>query len=264
VSLGLYIHIPFCTAKCNYCHFVSMPFVPETGDRYRNAVLQEMQCLKSRRIEEKADSIYFGGGTPSLIPAEHICEILENLHRRLPISEDCEISLEANPDAISSEKIAAYRKAGIARISMGAQSFEERELNAIGRLHTPAMIPISLECLRKYGFENINLDMMLGLPFQTAESWRRNLEMMDRLSVPHISVYMLDLDEQCPLKSQIDQGILRIPEDDLISDLYLETIEFLSARGYLQYEISNFARPGYACRHNLKYWRREPVLGIGL
>jgi oxygen-independent coproporphyrinogen III oxidase len=241
-----------------------MPYDEAIADRYRKAVLREIKYFSVPRTAMDADSIYFGGGTPGLIPAEHISEFIGECRQRFNISTDCEISLEANPDIISVDKASAYRSCGVSRISMGAQSFEALELKAIGRLHTSETIPASLSLLRGSGFTNINLDLMLGLPHQTAESWRRNLKMIDRLGIPHISIYMLDLDEECPLKSLVDCGSISIPEEDLISDLYLESLDFLSSCGYIQYEISNFARPGYACRHNLKYWNREPVLGFGL
>ncbi len=264
MSLGLYIHIPFCTAKCNYCHFASIPFHPDTAARYKKAVLAEIEGFDASGAAAEVDSIYFGGGTPSLIPEMDISEILDECRRRFRVSEDCEISLEANPGTIAPEKAAAYRDLGINRISMGAQSFDAQELKAIGRLHAPDTILQSLDIVRRIGFKNINLDLMLGLPLQTADSWKRNLEIIERLAIPHISAYMLDLDEECLLKSLIDTGAMQLPEEDLISDLYLETIEFFSKCGIPQYEISNFSRPGHACRHNLKYWKRVPVLGFGL
>jgi oxygen-independent coproporphyrinogen III oxidase len=264
VNPGLYIHIPFCKTKCSYCHFISVPYDEPIADRYRKAVLWEIRRCNALQSKAEVDSIYFGGGTPGLIPSQHVSEFIAECRRRFHVSIDCEVSLEANPDTISADKASAYRSCGITRISMGAQSFEDRELKAIGRLHISETILESLGRLRESGFTNINLDLMLGLPLQTAESWRRNLKILDRLAIPHISIYMLDLDEACPLKSLVDCGSIAIPEEDLISDLYLETLDFLSSCGYIQYEISNFARPGFACRHNLKYWMREPVLGFGL
>ena len=264
MSFGIYFHIPFCQTKCSYCHFVSMIFSQGMADRYQKAVLEEMRSYPSDAEMEEVNSIYFGGGTPSLVPAEHITGVLRECRRRFRISDDCEVSLEANPGTLSAGKVAAYRDEGINRISLGAQSFVNQELSVIGRQHTAAMIEESIDLLRSHGFTNINLDLMLGLPMQTAESWRKNLETICRISVPHISVYMLDLDDRCPLQSLVADGSIRLPDDDFISDLYLETISFLSSQGYQQYEISNFAYPGYACHHNLKYWMREPVHGFGL
>lgn len=265
MTLGIYIHVPFCQSKCSYCHFISLPFQLSTADRYRNAVLKELATSVTFCAEKgEIDSIYFGGGTPSLVPAEHIADILNYCRLNLVVSHDCEISMEANPGTIAAENAKAYRRHGLTRISIGAQSFNDSELVSIGRLHSSAMIRHSLSVLRSAGFSNINLDLMLGLPGQTAESWRRNLEEVERLDIQHLSVYMLDLDDKCPMYELTARGKVRLPDEDLISDLYLETVDTLSAIGLYQYEISNFARPGRACRHNLKYWRREPVHGLGL
>jgi len=190
--------------------------------------------------------------------------MLTGCRRKYIVREDCEITLESNPGTISADKTMACLDFGVNRISMGAQSFVDSELDSIGRLHTPAMIEESLRLLRESGFSNINLDLMLGLPNQTLKSWKSNLERVVALDVPHVSVYMLDLDDECLLGASVAQGLVRLPEEDLVADLYLFTIDFLSSRGYRQYEISNFALPGFACRHNLKYWTRKPVLGYGL
>jgi len=265
VTIGIYAHIPFCQAKCNYCHFISMPFSGETSARYEKAVIREMESSAgSFPAKCQIDSIYFGGGTPSLVPAEQVAAILGSCRRLFNVLPDCEISLEANPGTLSPEKVVVFRRSGVNRISLGAQSFNDGELLSIGRLHTAEMISESLALLRNAGLDNMNLDLMLGIPGQTAESWRSNLQEVRCLEVPHLSVYMLDLDEPCPLSSLVDSGKVRLPEEDLISDLYLETISFLSQCGYVQYEISNFAKPGFACRHNMKYWEREPVHGFGL
>jgi len=223
-----------------------------------------MQSISNRIETEEVNSIYFGGGTPSLVPSEHISEILKACKRRFRVTEDCEISLEANPGTISEEKVILLREAGVNRISLGAQSFVDKELASIGRLHNSEMILQSGNQLRKNGFKNLNLDLLLGLPGQTQESWRYTLQKTVAFSAPHVSVYMLDLDEPCKLSSQVADGLVQIPEEDLISDLYLETIDFLASCGYIQYEISNFSQPGYSCHHNLKYWKREPVYGLGL
>jgi oxygen-independent coproporphyrinogen-3 oxidase len=264
VSLGIYIHIPFCRSRCNYCHFVCMQYDRETANRYQEAVRREIELFSSSRTAAQVDSIYFGGGTPSLVPAEHISGILAECRRSFTLAEDSEVSLEANPDTINAEDLSVIRSAGVNRISLGAQSFSDRELAAIGRIHSSGKILESLKQLRYGAFENINLDLILGLPHQTSESWRQNLQEAVRLSVPHISVYMLDLDEESALSELVATGSIELPAEDLVSDLYLYTIDFLSSCGYLQYEISNFAKPGYECLHNLKYWKRQQVQGFGL
>jgi oxygen-independent coproporphyrinogen III oxidase len=262
VSLGIYIHIPFCRAKCSYCHFISMPYQDDLAIQYKTALISEIETHPA--ASDEVNSIYFGGGTPTVAPEDHIAEILEACRRKFHVTEDCEVSMEANPGSASADGIATYRKAGINRISVGAQSFVDPELSAVGRIHKSSMISDTVSLARGSGLNNISLDLMLGLPGQTAESWNLSLNEADSLSVPHVSVYMLDLDEQCPLGAQVANGSVALPCEDLISDLYLETIRFFSSRGYLHYEISNFAKPGYECRHNLKYWNREAFRGFGV
>jgi len=265
MSFGIYIHIPFCQTKCNYCHFVIRPWKAATAERYRKALLQELDRFFAQRCwTDEADSIYFGGGTPSLVPVEHIAEILAACRRLFPVSYDCEISLESNPGTLTADKASAYREMGINRVSIGAQSFDDSELAAIGRDHGGSQVDESVVGLRESGIYNLNLDIMLGLPGQTEEHWSRNLEITSALAPAHISVYMLDLDERSPLYHHIAKGRCAVPDDDLISDLYLRTLRHFADCGYEQYEISNFAFPGYQCRHNLKYWLREPVLGFGV
>jgi oxygen-independent coproporphyrinogen III oxidase len=242
-----------------------MPYERAFAYEYCKSMIEELtRSGNSWADTGDVDSIYFGGGTPSLIPVEHIAELLASCRRLLCVTEDCEVSLEANPDTVSPDKVTTYIRSGVNRISIGAQSFHDGELSSIGRLHTAEMTTDALVQLRSGGFRNINLDLMLGLPGQTAASWRGNLEKVVHLETPHISVYMLDLDDPCPLRASVDAGSVQLPDEDLVSDLYLETIDFLSQNGYAQYEISNFALPGYACRHNLKYWQRDPVHGVGL
>lgn len=262
MGIGLYFHIPFCRSRCSYCHFVSLPYHKALAGRYAKAIRRELENNAPDGLP--ADSIYFGGGTPSLIAAQHVSDILKSIRLKIRISDDCEISMETNPGTLSRTKVGSYRKGGMNRISMGAQSFSDMELAAVGRIHTKAMIFDSVQLLREGGFKNINLDLMLGLPCQTRESWIYSLEQAAGLEIPHISIYMLDLEDACPLRATVASGAVVLPEDDLISDLYTETIDILESRGYGQYEISNFARPGYECRHNLKYWRRDPVYAFGL
>jgi len=264
LSQGIYIHIPFCRNKCSYCHFLSFSFDPPTAERYTQSILREIDLVSSSKEAKEIDSIYFGGGTPSLIPAEDISEILKECERRFSISDNCEISLEANPGTISSENVSAYRKSGVNRISLGAQSLVDNELSAIGRTHRAEHIQESLKQLQSNGLSNLNVDLLLGLPNQTQWSWRHTLEALMKASIKHVSVYMLDLDEPCALSTLVAEGKLELPGEDLVAGLYLETIEFFLRNGYEQYEISNFALPGFECRHNLKYWMREPVYGLGL
>ena len=268
--VGIYIHIPFCLKKCGYCHFLSFPFDMKIGRRYMDALMMELRFFADgyqNGLGEKptiVDSIYFGGGTPSLIPAEWITEILDECRRLFPLADDCEISMEANPGTLSPDKATTYRAAGVNRISLGAQSFNDAELMTVGRIHDAAAIADSLTVLAVAGFENTSLDLMIGLPEQTAPSWRETLHAATGFPIRHISVYMLDLEESSPLRAHGSEKTLVLPDEELVADLYLETIAYLNSHGLAQYEISNFAWPEHAARHNLKYWQRVPVYGFGL
>ena len=264
-AAGCYFHIPFCASKCAYCHFLSFPFDKKIEERYANAVLMELRHFAARlSAMPPVDSIYFGGGTPGLVPVEHIAEILNESRRVFPVAADCEITLETNPGTVSPENAAAYRAAGVTRISLGAQSFSDAELRSVGRIHSAAQIADSLTTLFGAGFDNISLDLMLGLPEQNAESWHTTLRSAVSFPIRHISVYMLDLDESSPLLAKAAAGKIFLPGEDAVAGLYEETVDFLGSKWFDQYEISNFARTGSESRHNLKYWRRAPVYGFGL
>ncbi|HSW39331.1 MAG TPA: radical SAM family heme chaperone HemW [Acidobacteriota bacterium] len=264
MSFGIYIHIPFCRSRCNYCHFLTMADREEMMERYAGAVIREIKAFPGAIPSDEVDSIYFGGGTPSLMPPEYVEAIIIACRELFSVSETAEISLEANPGTVLPGKAAIYRRAGVNRISLGAQSFNDGELASIGRGHDAAMIFESLARLSEAGISQINMDLMLGLPMQTAGSWRNNLERVKRARVAHVSVYMLDLDEQCALGEAVLRGSARLPDEELVADLYEETVEFMASCGYRQYEISNFARDGHICRHNMKYWKREKTQGFGL
>jgi len=266
MRIGIYFHIPFCVSKCRYCSFVSRPWDELLADRYRRAVVRELNDFAGARapIADGVDSIFFGGGTPSVLPAEHIASIMEASQKIFAVMPRCEISLEANPGTLAKEKLHVYRSIGVNRISLGAQSFSDAELAAIGRMHGVAQIMESFALLRDCGFDNVNLDLILGLPGQTEHRWMTNLERAVALGPNHLSIYMLELNPTVPLYHAIQSGQCRIPEEDAVADWYLQTLDLLQSRGYAQYEISNFALPGCECRHNLKYWLREPVLAFGV
>jgi oxygen-independent coproporphyrinogen-3 oxidase len=265
VNFGVYIHIPFCRTRCTYCSFVIRPWQQETADRYCGAVVRELEhFFADDRSWGTADTIYFGGGTPSLVPESDIARILGACRRLFDVAPDCEISLEANPETVTGSKIDAYRELGVNRISIGAQTFEDAELARLGRAHTSQDIARSLILARERGLENLNLDLLLGLPGQTPRHWTRNLQQLSNLAPPHVSLYMLDLDPKVPLYHSVATGASHLPDDDLVCDGYLRALRELADCGYEQYEISNFAFHGFPCRHNLKYWLRQPVLGFGL
>lgn len=265
MNTGIYIHIPFCRQGCTYCHFVTVPFDAALVDIYVRGVIREMELFAASCGQAMAvDSVYIGGGTPSLLPADLLGKILDACRDTFSLRENCEISMEANPNTLSRNAVGICRDAGVNRVSLGVQSLHERELRALGRVHTARDVSEAVQLLQRGGVPNINLDVMLGLPYQTPESWRNTLSGVQDLDVPHLSVYMLDLDEPCALSGAIAEGSIHIPDDDCIAGMYSETINTLLSYGYRQYEISNFARHGLVCRHNLKYWRCNPVIGFGL
>lgn len=251
--IGLYIHVPFCRRKCAYCDFYSLAASEDIIECYVKAVIRNIKA-QSRRY----DTVYFGGGTPTLLSAEQVFRILS----AADIAEGAEISAEANPDSADTEKLSGFRSAGIDRLSVGVQSFDGRELAALGRLHSPAQAENAVKNARRAGFENISLDIMLGIPYQTAETLSETLKRTAELSPEHISAYMLKLEEGTPLAEDPDL-INKAADSDTLADLYLQTVNSLEGFGYGQYEISNFSKKGFECRHNLKYWRCEDYIGIG-
>jgi oxygen-independent coproporphyrinogen-3 oxidase len=265
MSIGIYVHIPFCAAKCSYCHFFTHAQNEDLAERYCSAVVREMEhYFQKSPCADSVDSIYFGGGTPSLAPVKGIEAILDGCRNMLSVTADCEVTLEVNPESITTAKAATYRYLGINRVSIGAQSFADLQLQRIGRKHSQRQILNALAYCRENQIENVNLDLMLGLPAQTENDLMSDLAHLVQLDPAHISIYMLDLDPQVPLYHILEKGHCRIPDDDVLADWYLLTRDYLGDQGYEQYEISNFARPGRRSRHNLKYWRRREVLGFGV
>ena len=262
---AVYIHIPFCLGRCLYCHFPAQLWCEDLAKRYMHAVAREiLGFAKTVSYEKEIDSIYLGGGTPSLLSSRQVKEILNVCRSVFTVTADCEISLEANPDTITESKASDWREMGINRISIGAQSFSDKELSAIGRIHSAAQIEVSFRILRKFAFKNISLDLMLGLPRQTERQWMQNLETVASLLPEHLSVYMLDFEGTEPLYRSVKNGAESLPDEDSVADWYIMSLDHLSKAGYAQYEISNFALPGFQCRHNLKYWMGIPVRGFGL
>lgn len=260
---GLYIHIPFCKTRCTYCNFSFVINYPKAlPARYTTALIREIECFNHPPISV-IDSVYFGGGTPSNIPAERIGEIMEACRRSLPIAEQSEITLEINPDTIDAEKAQAYQRLGVNRASLGAQSFTDAELRSVGRSHRAEQISEAFRLLRQEGFDNISMDLMIGLPGQTGTSWTDSLDHVRALHPEHVSIYMLELDAETRLGKDFYRGKTRLPDDEFITEAYLDAIGRLSRDGYEHYEISNFAQPGKASRHNLKYWMDVPYYGFG-
>jgi oxygen-independent coproporphyrinogen-3 oxidase len=253
--IGVYVHLPFCRVHCSYCPFAISTDI-ELQDRYVDALVREIECGAA---DPAADTVYFGGGTPSRTSIPNLRRIVEALN----IAEGAEFSLEANPEDVTPEALTTWRDLGVNRISIGVQSFNDDELRAIGRIHDAKGAVEAIERAARSGLRT-NLDLILGLPHQTRESFAATLDQAIALNPSHLSLYMLDLDETTPLQAQVARGRVEVPEDDLVADQYQYAIERLEQAGLRQYEISNFARAGEECRHNLRYWTRGEYRGFGL
>lgn len=262
--LELYIHIPFCIRKCAYCDFLSAPAALEVQEAYVGQLLQEIAASKKLPEDYEAVTVFFGGGTPGILKGELLCSILRALRDRFSVREDAEITVEANPGTVNRDKLVQYREAGVNRISLGLQSADNQELKLLGRIHTWEQFLESFQLARETGFRNINVDLMSALPGQTTESVHRTLERVLALSPEHISAYSLILEEGTPFHKRYEGHPELLPSEEEERQMYYDTRDRLCACGYEHYEISNFAKPGYACRHNLGYWERRDYKGFGL
>jgi oxygen-independent coproporphyrinogen-3 oxidase len=274
-ALGVYISIPFCRAKCSYCNFASGVFGSERMATYVDKLTADIRNVPNHmlaigsQMPRYVDSLYFGGGTPSLLNYIQIEEILKALKEVFSFDSSAGITLECAPGQLSDELLQAMPAFGFNRVSLGVQSFVDREAAAVGRLHTRAITLTEIERLRTAGIDDINVDLIAGLPHQTRESWNVSLAEAITTGVPHLSVYMLDVDEDSRLGREIIAGGTRygvgmVPNEQTIATMYTEACDQFTAAGITQYEISNFARAGHRSRHNLKYWARQPYLGFGL
>ena len=259
IPLELYVHIPFCVRKCQYCDFLSGPSDEETKDRYIEALLKEIRAAEHTEDYEIV-SVFIGGGTPSALKAEAIASIMRTLQEQFFFCEDAEVTIEANPGTVDLEKLTIYRNVGINRLSLGLQSTDAEELKLLGRIHSYEEFLKSYEWAREAGFSNINIDLMFAIPGQTGEAWRQHLYQVAELNPEHISAYSLIIEEGTPFAEQN----LDLPDEDTEYQMYEDTAEILGTYGYQQYEISNYAKPGYMCRHNAGYWQRREYLGFGL
>lgn len=261
--VGIYIHIPFCVRKCNYCDFPSYPGFEGIFHEYAEAVCKEMEQLLRKYGRLTADSVFIGGGTPSLLSAQELSLIVHKLKKAFDIQEGTEITLEANPGTISLEKAGAWQSLGINRISIGLQAAQDRLLAFMGRIHTRNMFTESIGIIRNVGIKNINADIIFGVPSQSMEDWLETLQIVLQTGVSHVSAYSLQVEEDTPWFKLQKEGKLPYVEEDLERDMYGRTLEKLAENGFIHYEISNFAKPGFESRHNLKYWTGRPYLGIG-
>ena len=257
--IEIYIHIPFCVKKCDYCDFLSGPSGPEEQSDYVQALLREIDAVKEGK-GRSVSSIFIGGGTPSVLDAGFIGEILNRIRNKFQIQNDAEITIEANPGTADYGKLQAYRDYGINRLSIGLQSPDDRELKILGRIHNYEQFLETYKKARKAEFDNINVDLMSAIPDQTYKGWEKNLRTVAELEPEHISAYSLIIEEGTPFAARQ----LNLPDEDTEYNMYEATARILKEYGYKQYEISNYAKRGMACRHNVGYWTRQDYLGFGL
>ena len=260
--LGLYLHIPFCKSKCAYCDFYSLPHSEEKMDAYTAALIRHLEEVAPRCAAHTVDTVYFGGGTPSYLGEKRLTKLLKTVKKRYHVAAGAEITLEANPDSAGDWKaLRALRRAGFNRVSLGVQAADDALLRRIGRVHTWDQVLSSVAAARMAGFDNLSLDLIYGLPGQTMAAWQDTLRAAAALETQHISCYGLKVEPGTPLWQQRESA--DIPDDDAQADMYLWTVDYLEKQGYAQSEISNFARPGYESRHNLKYWTLGEYAGFG-
>ncbi len=258
-TLGIYIHVPFCIRKCAYCDFYSVSYNENIADDYVKAVLRNIRHYSDKK--RTVDTVYFGGGTPSLLNESQLDTILKEINLCFTLSPDAEITLESNPCTLNLQKLVNLRKTGINRISLGVQSLSDKELGALGRLHSAKDAVRAVCDADCAGFNNISCDLMIGTPYQSSASLEKSILELTGLPVQHISAYLLKIEKNTPF----DRSDIRkiIPDEDGYAELYLQTVKLLAEHGFEQYEVSNFAKKGFESRHNCRYWRCEDYLGIG-
>jgi oxygen-independent coproporphyrinogen III oxidase len=275
MKAGVYIHIPFCKSRCSYCDFATDVFkTEETVERYVNALTKEISNFKFQisnssknqkpKTKDQIDTIYFGGGTPSLLKPNQLEKILDTVYKKFSVDKNSEITMEMNPATVTLETLKHYKTLGVNRASFGAQTFDDTELKRLGRRHTAADVRETIELLRKAKYENVSFDLIAGLPRQTLKDWERNLTEALKLNPEHISLYLLEIHEGTPLAEQIRSERQPLPDEELASEMYLIMLEKLSKKNYEQYEISNFSKANFESRHNLKYWSFAPYFSFGV
>ena len=261
-TAGLYIHIPFCRSRCSYCDFATGIYERPLAERYVKALVKEIEAW-DKVSPRPVDTIYFGGGTPSLLSPAQVGAILETVQSRFDVESGAEVTMEMNPGTVTPESVAEFRRLGINRASFGAQTFDDRELARLGRSHTTEDTTNTFQLLRDAGFDNVSFDLIAGLPGQTVSGWQYNLDRALALRAEHLSFYLLEVHEGTPLAEHIRKGIQPHPDDELAAEMYELMLERANASGYEHYEISNLCLPGYESRHNTKYWIGAPYYGFG-
>lgn len=260
---GVYLHIPFCRSRCSYCDFATDIYDGGLADAYVDALVKEIGLFDRVAHRTAVDTIYFGGGTPSLLTPTQLERILGAVHQRSAVSPAAEVTMEMNPGTLTPEVLQEFRSLGINRASFGAQTFDDDELRRLGRRHSAEDVRRTIRMMREAGFDNVSFDLIAGLPAQTLAAWERNLDEALALEPEHLSLYLLEVHDGTPLADQIRKGHQPTPDDDLAAEMYEVMLDRTAAAGYEHYEISNFCRPGYASRHNSKYWTGAPVFGFG-
>lgn len=262
-TIGIYVHIPFCMRKCNYCDFPSLPGMDDFFQDYADAVCREIESASGKFLNWIVDSVFFGGGTPSVLPAENISKIVATLSKNFDISKNAEISIEVNPGTISEEKAVVYKELNFNRISIGLQSASNSILKFMGRVHTREMFEECVDLVKKCGFTNINADVIFGVPNQTMKDFQETIELVLHKGVTHVSCYSLKIEEGTPWHEMNEKGELPPVDEDLEREMYYWAINRLNEAGFKHYEISNFAKPGFQSMHNIKYWTSKPYIGFG-
>lgn len=263
-DLGLYIHIPFCVRKCEYCDFLSWSAGEEEREQYVNALLSEIESYRDFVKGYRVSTIFVGGGTPSVLRPKQMERILQKIYEVFELEKRPEITIEVNPGTVDEEKLQCYKANGVNRLSMGLQSVKDEKLRLLGRIHTYQEFAESYELARKVGFDNISIDLISSVPGQTLQEWKEELEIAAVQNPEHISVYQLIIEEGTPFYEKYAEHPELLPDEETSREIYLWTGRFLKEAGYEQYEISNYAKPGKESRHNLKYWERGDYLGLGL
>jgi oxygen-independent coproporphyrinogen-3 oxidase len=259
-ALGLYLHIPFCSSICNYCNFNRGLYDAALKDQYVDALLTE---IRTKADGAPADTVYFGGGTPSLLEPSEVGRLIDACRRAFQLADGAEVTLEANPETVTTERLLAFRDAGINRLSFGVQSFRDQELQRLSRLHSAARVQEAFGMARAAGYQNVSLDLMMWLPQQSVADWLFSIDALIELDPEHASLYLLEIYPNAPLRDEMARSRWSVAPDDDAAEMYLQAMTRLDGAGYTQYEISNVSRPGRQARHNLKYWTDQEWLGFG-
>ena len=263
-NIGIYVHIPFCEKKCDYCNFISFKTDEETKEKYVNYLLKEIQLFADKLKNYTIDTIFIGGGTPSTLRYNSVKNILNYITNNFDMSSTAEITVEANPNSLTREKLVEYKLAGVNRLSIGLQTYNDNLLKLIGRLHTCKQFDTAVKTAKSVGFENISADVLLGLPTQKMRDVKKTIKHLVRLKLKHISAYGLIVEENTPLAKNLESGLYSLPDENLSVKMYEKTVKLLKRRKLYRYEVSNFAKKGFESKHNLKYWNMQEYVGFGL